>query len=352
MLAGASDYFKTAFSSKWNNTHNEFSFTVQHDEIIAFKAILKFFYSSNLPQDIPINELFKMFRLSDILIADYIMRSIERRILAISNNVIQNNDLISYFDLNFKCKYLNQKFQEMLTTRLGDLQTLIMHQDDLFLQLPVRGIIALFSQDRLSLSCENEVLRLLVIWITKNEYVGEDLRNYVRVCHLDKTIINQVLEHLDCFQFTSIEKTVACAYDADSNATTEDIPSIWCKQRHYTTRLPSFFFLSTVIIRKDENSKVSYISHWRGYSVSCNVQITTSNAITGRIVMEFPKRYNEMMPVSVLVIYKVKINDDEHGPFQQMTCNTANIMWREEPLSYIERKIRNCVEINVCELHF
>ena len=68
--------------------------------------------------------------------------------------------------------------------------------------------------------------------------------------------------------------------------------------------------------------------------------------------MEFPKRYNEMMPVSVLVIYKVKINDDEHGPFQQMTCNTANIMWREEPLSYIERNIRNCVEINVCELHF
>ena len=100
VLAGASDYFKTAFSSKWNNTHNEFSFTVQHDEIIAFKAILKFFYSSNLPQDIPINELFKMFRLSDILIADYIMRSIERRILAISNDVIQNNDLISYFDLH------------------------------------------------------------------------------------------------------------------------------------------------------------------------------------------------------------------------------------------------------------
>ena len=156
VFAGASDYFKTAFSSKWNNTHNEFSFTVQHDEIIAFKAILKFFYSSNLPQDIPINELFKMFRLSDILIADYIMRSIERRILAISNDVIQNNDLISYFDLNFKCKYLNQKFQEMLTTRLDDLQILVMldwsHRDDLFLQLPVRGIIALFSQDRLSLS--------------------------------------------------------------------------------------------------------------------------------------------------------------------------------------------------------
>ena len=59
-----------------------------------------------------------------------------------------------------------------------------------------------------------------------------------------------------------------------------------------------------------------------------------------------------MMPVSVLVIYKVKINDDEHGPFQQMTCNTANIMWREEPLSYVERNIRNGVEIKVCEVYF
>ena len=68
--------------------------------------------------------------------------------------------------------------------------------------------------------------------------------------------------------------------------------------------------------------------------------------------MEFPKRYNEMMPVSVLVIYKVKINDVEYGPFQQLTCNTANIMWREEPLSYVVRKIRNGVKIQVCELHF
>ena len=51
-----------------------------------------------------------------------------------------------------------------------------------------------------------------------------------------------------------------------------------------------------------------------------------------------------MIPVFVLV--------DEMRPFQQLTRNTANIMWREEPLSELERNNENGVTVQVCVVFF
>ena len=118
VLAGASDYFKTAFSSNWsNNTNNEVTFTVQENEISAFKAVLKFFYSSVIPEDLLICELLKMFRLGDALICNFMTQNIERRLAAASSDLIENNDIVSYFSLNVSiidCTDLNQKFQQLL----------------------------------------------------------------------------------------------------------------------------------------------------------------------------------------------------------------------------------------------
>jgi hypothetical protein len=95
VLAGASDYFKTAFSSNWNNNaKNEVTFTVQENEITAFKAVLKFFYTSVIPEDILICEILKMFRLGDISISTYMMQKIERR-LAVSLISSDNNDIVT-----------------------------------------------------------------------------------------------------------------------------------------------------------------------------------------------------------------------------------------------------------------
>ena len=88
VLAGASDYFKTAFSSNWNNNNNnEVTFTVQENEIGAFKAVLKFFYTSVIPEDILICEILKMFRLGDALICSFMTQNIERRLAAASSDL-------------------------------------------------------------------------------------------------------------------------------------------------------------------------------------------------------------------------------------------------------------------------
>ena len=78
------------------------------------------------------------------------------------------------------------------------------------------------------------------------------------------------------------------------------------------TRLPHSFLLSAVIIRKDENSKLSDITRWCGYDVLCDIEITISNAITGHVLVTFPQRYDEMMPVFVLVVHNVTINGVEN----------------------------------------
>ena len=100
VLAGSSDYFKTAFGTNWNNNNTdnntEVTFTVQQDEIIAFKAILKFFYTSILPEDLMICDLLIMFRLSNILICKHLMQTIESRLESASSDDIENNDLISF----------------------------------------------------------------------------------------------------------------------------------------------------------------------------------------------------------------------------------------------------------------
>ena len=81
------------------------------------------------------------------------------------SNAIEDNDLVSYFILNVSmidCTKLDSKFQQVLVTRLGDLHNLmsiefIHSQHFLFVQLPLRGLVALFSLDRLSLTHENSV---------------------------------------------------------------------------------------------------------------------------------------------------------------------------------------------------
>ena len=96
------------------------------------------------------------------------------------------------------CTKLDSKFQQVLVTRLGDLHNIINSNDHLFLRLPLRGIVALFSQDRLSLTHENDVLRLLILWTTKNSVTEDffhEVRKCVRVCQLDFTMINEVLEN-------------------------------------------------------------------------------------------------------------------------------------------------------------
>ena len=212
VLAGSSDYFKTAFGSHWttnnnttNNTEvttntnpsfNEVTFTVQEDEIVSFKAILKFFYTSILPEDMIIRDLLKMFQLCDVLICKHCMQTVESRLVTGCSGVIEDNDLISFFNLNVSmidCAELNNKFQEVLVNRVGNLHIILLDsQDDFLFKLPLRGIISLFSYDRLLISHENEVLRLLIAWVTQSDRDNEDLkllRECVRVGYLDMTII-------------------------------------------------------------------------------------------------------------------------------------------------------------------
>ena len=212
VLTGSPDYFKTAFGSHWttnnnttNNTEvttntnpsfNEVTFTVQEDEIVAFKAILKFFYTSILPEDMIIRDLLKMFQLCDVLICKHCMQTVESRLVTGCSGVIEDNNLISFFNLNVSiidCAELNNKFQEVLVNRVGNLHIILLDsQDDFLFKLPLRGIISLFSYDRLLISHENEVLRLLIAWVTQSDRDNEDLkllRECVRVGYLDMTII-------------------------------------------------------------------------------------------------------------------------------------------------------------------
>ena len=144
VLAGSSDYFKTTFGSHWTTTNNttnnntevadtdttntkpsfsEITFTVQEDEIIAFKAILKFFYTSILPQDLMISDLLKMFRLCDVLICNHLIQKIERRLATARYDEIENNDLVCFFLLDVSiidCTVLNKHFQKVLIICMGN----------------------------------------------------------------------------------------------------------------------------------------------------------------------------------------------------------------------------------------
>ena len=133
-------------------------------------------------------------------------------------DVIENNDILSHFSLNVSiidCTDFSKKFQELLISRLGNLhemmtidsinpvhlcfcsQHLCKSPEHLFLLLPLCAIIALFSHDSCLITCEMEVLRLLIKWIIENKpVVMEDLLKYV-------TIINKGLKNLDWFQLTA-----------------------------------------------------------------------------------------------------------------------------------------------------
>ena len=144
---------------------------------------------------------------------------------------------------------------------MGNLHDMVIYdskdQEDLFFKLSVHGIIALFSYDKLLITHENEVLRLLITWVTKTQHDIEDfedlkclLRHSVRVCHLDMTIINEIVDALDWFELTDTDRTFACAYSnhakhtqiSTSIETPENMPGIWFKKREYRLSEPSSFY--------------------------------------------------------------------------------------------------------------
>ena len=376
VFAGSSDYIKTAFGTNWNNNNTDnntdnnntgVTFTVQEDEIIAFKAILKFFYTSILPQDLMISDLLKMFRLCDVLICNHLIQKIERRLATARYDEIENNDLVCFFLLDVSiidCTVLNKHFQKVLIIRMVNLNNMIIvgedeNQADLFFKLPLRGIVALFSYDKLLISHENEVLRLLIAWVTKHEDDSEDLsvlRDCVRVCHLDMTLINEVLQKQEWFEFSDNEKEITCAYCIHARSVQivpkpDDIPLVWFQKREYRLSEPCSFFILEVIMSNDETSAMSNIASFRGYDIMCDIEITVSNTIKGDIIVTFPERHDEVVPVFVLVIYNVSINGVEYGPFQQLTRDTTtSIIWREEALSEEERNgVR--IQVRVIEFH-
>ena len=238
------------------------------------------------------------------------------------------------------------------------------NQADLFFKLSLRGIVALFSYDKLLISHENEVLRLLIAWVTKHEDDSEDLsvlRDCVRVCHLDMTLINEVLQKQEWFEFSDNEKEITCAYCiharsvqiSNSVPKPDDIPSIWFQKREYRVIEPSCsFFIPVVIISNNENSAISDISCFRGFDVLCDVEVTVSNTIKGDVIVTFIQNHDEVVPVFVLLIYNVTINGVEYGPFQQFTRQNGNVVWRDEPLSEQERNNENGVRIEVCVIEF
>ena len=373
VLADSSDYFKTAFATHWtdNTTDTEVTFTVQQHEIVGFKAILKFFYTSILPEDMIIRDLLIMFQLCDVLICNHLIQKIERRLVTASHDEIENNDLICFFNLNVSiidCTKMNKKFQLVLILHMGNLNDMIVlgeckYQVDLFFKLPLCAIVALFSYDKLLIAHENEVLRLLIIWVTKTEHDSEDLRvlrDCVRVCHLDMTIINEVLQKQHWFQLTDNEKEVTCAYSvyvrnmhiANCIPKPDDIPSVWFQKREYRVRESSSFFIPEVIISKNENSAKRTIVCFHGFDILFDVEITVSNAIKGELLVTFSETHNQPVPVFVLLIYTVTINGIEYGPFQEFTRDTTSIVWREEQLSEEERNNENGVRIQVRILEF
>jgi hypothetical protein len=60
-----------------------------------------------------------------------------------------------------------------------------------------------------------------------------------------------------------------------------------------------------------------------------------------------------VVPVVVLVIYSVTINDVEYGPFQQFTNDDSNTVWRKHELTEEEMADGNGVkiEVRIFELH-
>ena len=61
---------------------------------------------------------------------------------------------------------------------------------------------------------------------------------------------------------------------------------------------------------------------------------------------------DEVVPVFVVVIYTVTINDVEYGPFQQFTNDDSSIVWRKHQLTEEEMADGNGVKIQVCIFEF
>jgi hypothetical protein len=182
-------------------------------------------------------------------------------------------------------------------------------------------------------------------------------------------IINEVLQALEWFKFTEIERCIVHGYAAHIKhgvridsfiSTPEEISMVWFKEREYSLGLPRSFCLHSVTIgrekskeiRDGETSEMSDFVCWCGYAILYLVEITKSNVIKGYINVTFPQAYDKAMHVFVLVIFNVMINGVEYGPFQQFTRDTEDITWREQPLSEEERNHENGVIVEVCVIEF
>ena len=114
------------------------------------------------------------------------MQKIKRRLVLSLPDVIKSNDIVSYFSFSVSkidCTEVDKRFQEVLVTRLSNLYKMIniecFQLQQIFHQLQVCGVIALFSEHQLIITHENEVRRLLFLLIMKNKnrnkYVIKDL---------------------------------------------------------------------------------------------------------------------------------------------------------------------------------
>ena len=80
-------------------------------------------------------------------------------------------------------------------------------------------------------------------------------------------IINEVLQALEWFKFTEIERCIVHGYAAHIKhgvridsfiSTPEEISSVWFKKREYRLGLPPSFLLHPVIIRYDKSTEIRH----------------------------------------------------------------------------------------------
>ena len=266
--AGNSEYFATAFSSIWSNKKslNEISFTVEEEEEGAFEEIIRFFYFGTIRCDerTSVSYLLKLLHLADRLLCTQCCSNVCDVIKTEVNGTrraVNREDIVNFFESSSSVKEsLQSFFLEALVVDLGALET-IFHtntvEDDrkaFFLALPLRAVVSLLSLHSLNIKCENVALLLAVHWVA---FSGEncnfeelkELRECIRMAHLDISIINEVISRVEWLRITNVDKdlliscshvltrwpTTAIDFGAECQERNNDIPPLkWLKKREYS----------------------------------------------------------------------------------------------------------------------
>ncbi|ESO95821.1 hypothetical protein LOTGIDRAFT_160378 [Lottia gigantea] len=190
ILAINSDYFEAMFSH-WYGESNEHSVKLENLNYHAVCTIVKFMYTGTISLTTE--------NVKDVFIASDLLQMLHIKSLCSGYmvNVLDASNCMGMLSLGevYNCQYLYDKSMKLLALQFP----LVSSTSELY-QISFHKLLDILASDDLNLGHEREalVLKVVVKWLDRNGSIDRDdlslLLTYIRMKHIDKTILQSLLD--------------------------------------------------------------------------------------------------------------------------------------------------------------